>query len=55
VLNLHLFRNLVEVRETTYWWMIDYNEYRPHDALGDVTPSEYIAQNADNATSQLST
>jgi len=23
VLNLYLFRIVVEVRETTYWWMID--------------------------------
>ena len=41
VLNLYLFSNLAEVRETTYWWMIEYNETRPHDSLGDKTPAEY--------------
>lgn len=53
--NLYLFSDLEEVRETTYWWMIDYNEHRLHDALGDLIPSEYIAKNAENAVLQLST
>jgi len=55
VLNLYLFRNLDEVRETTYWWMIGYNEERPHDALGDLTPAEYMEQNAENSTLEVST
>mgnify|MGYP001559458192 CR=1 FL=1 len=55
VLNLYLFRNLTEVRETTYWWMIDYNEQRPHDSLGDLTPAEYMKKHAGNSILQLST
>ena len=54
VLNLYLFRNLAEVRETTHWWRIDYNEHRPHDALEGRTPAECINQNAQNSSLELS-
>jgi len=55
VLDLYLFESLTQVREIKYWWMIDYNEQRPHDALGDLTPAEYMEQYAGNSTLQLST
>jgi putative transposase len=48
------FSSLSEVREATHWWMIDYNETRPHDALGDLTPAEFMAKGAENSTLQLS-
>jgi putative transposase len=54
VLNQYLFKNLEEVRETTYWWMISYNEERPHDSLGDLTPAEYMELNAANSTLKVS-
>lgn len=41
VLDQHLFVRLEDVREAVWWWMIDYNEQRPHDALGNLTPFEY--------------
>jgi putative transposase len=50
VLNLYLFRNLVEVRETTYWWRIDYNEQRPHDSLGNMTPLDVMQSYTRNST-----
>jgi putative transposase len=55
VLNLYLFRNLVEVRETTYWWMIEYNEQRPHDSLGNMTPLDVMQNYTRNSTFKLST
>lgn len=36
----HLFLSLAELREATYWWIIEYNEERPHDALSELTPIE---------------
>ncbi|MBO9809730.1 integrase core domain-containing protein, partial [Xanthomonas phaseoli pv. dieffenbachiae] len=40
--------------EATHWWMIDYNEQRPHDALGGLTPTEYRNQHARRSTFGLS-
>ena len=44
VLDQHLFARLEDVREATHWWVIDYNEQRPHASLGNLTPSEYRQQ-----------
>lgn len=41
VLDLYLFENLDEVREISYEWLCQYNEQRPHDALGGLPPSVY--------------
>jgi len=54
VLDQHLFLSLEDVREATYWWLIEYNEERPHDALGDLTPREARNQIAGNSTLELS-
>lgn len=42
VLDLYLFRSLSEVRDITSYWMTKYNEERPHDALQDMAPVEYL-------------
>jgi putative transposase len=42
VLNAYIFETLEEVREVALWWMIAYNEERPHDALGGVPPSQFL-------------
>lgn len=55
VLNLYLFSNPDEVREVTAAWLIEYNELRPHDALGGLPPAVYANQNAGNSTLELST
>ena len=54
LLDQHLFASLDDVPEATYWWMIEYNEDRPHDALGDLTPLEARAKLAGNSTIDLS-
>lgn len=41
VLDAYLFRTLGEARDITAAWQADYNEARPHESLGDMTPTEY--------------
>jgi len=54
-MNAYLFHSLEEVREITYHWIIDYNEARPHDALGNVPSEEYRATTAQTSTFRVST
>ncbi|MEE3877301.1 IS3 family transposase [Vibrio sp. YYF0003] len=42
-LNEHWFRDLSHARDLISLWRMDYNENRPHSALGYLTPSEFAA------------
>ncbi len=43
-LDQHHFASLEEAKALIEAWRKDYNEYRPHRALGGLTPSEYEGQ-----------
>jgi len=42
LLDMYVFRRLSEVRYLTEKWLKEYNEERPHESLGNMTPTEYL-------------
>jgi putative transposase len=44
VLNAYVFNSLSQVRELVHQWMTDYNEERPHQALGNLSPRRFSQQ-----------
>ncbi|MCF3519479.1 integrase core domain-containing protein [Stenotrophomonas maltophilia] len=57
VLDACLFNAVSEVQGAADHWLTDYNEFRPHESLGDVPPAVFKPRvfNADVSTSVLST
>jgi len=45
ILDMYVFQTLSEVREITDNWVMEYNEIRPHESLGNLTPEEYREAN----------
>ena len=41
VLNANLFNTMSEAQEAAEVWLTDYNEYRPHESLGDMPPAMF--------------
>lgn len=50
VLDFYVFSRLSEVREITENWLKEYNEQRPHESLGDLTPAEFLALKSPEVT-----
>lgn len=42
VLDMYIFETLEDVRVQTEKWLDVYNQHRPHDSLGNLTPIEYL-------------
>ena len=40
-LNIHWFETLDEARQKIEAWRVEYNESRPHQGIGEMTPREY--------------
>lgn len=56
VLGYYLFEDLDQVRDLTHWWLIGYNECRPHRSLNGLTPVEFRTRiEAELSTYDLST
>ena len=46
LLSIEQFDSLLEAQVLVADWRNDYNTYRPHSALGMLTPAEYADQRA---------
>ena len=54
LMNAHTFANIFVARRLAEQWRSDYNEVRPHSALGYLTPREFAERNEPTHSSQLS-
>lgn len=52
LLDCYVFHSLTQVRDKAYEWMIDYNHHRPHEALGDLSPIQFLERH--NKSKKLS-
>ena len=48
-LNVNWFLSIQDARQKIEAWRKDYNEFRPHSSLGDMTPREFAVQSRQRA------
>jgi putative transposase len=53
-LNVNWFLSMEDAREKIEQWRVEYNEFRPHSSLGDLTPREFTERTAAEEKSQKS-
>jgi len=41
-LDMHIFENVNQVKEKTEEFLMDYNNYHPHDSLSDLSPVQFL-------------
>lgn len=41
ILDMYLFKDIADVQALTDEWMLEYNNERPHESLGNLTPRDY--------------
>jgi putative transposase len=49
-LNVNWFLSMEDASEKIEGWRVEYNEFRPHSALGDLTPREFAERTAAGGT-----
>ena len=52
-LNLHWFLSLEDAQEKFDAWRRDYNSFRPHSSLGDLTPDQFAEEYLQNTPDSL--
>jgi putative transposase len=52
-LNVHWFRTLQQAKEEIEKWRQDYNSYRPHSSLNNLTPNEFFDKFSLNQTTKI--
>jgi putative transposase len=53
-LNENWFKDLPEARRLIEAWRVEYNTFRPHSSLGDLTPEEFAARHEEDGRLTLS-
>jgi len=48
-LNINWFLSIEDARSKLEAWRRDYNEFRPHSSLGNMTPSEFASRQLEGA------